>query len=580
MHNERRGLRPDLEARIADTIRVVACKQNQDLRITFANDYACSDRSKPTGSKVVHSASGSGLQEAYGHKMQHQSVSTTHKGPRLNRHYGNDGTFISPTIDSHIPTSYGSANRRPPITKSEFDYRNNRRSIHGIHSINKDQEQYNRDLMTQYEINRALFLANPPPSVLASRNRARTNDNKVNDNRRIDIQNNSFKQPILNGSRTDRSAVFRPPFDQQRDKFLSKSMKERTFHNSKPGYDSRGALSTNSRGFTRHPRGLSHNNFHRGQSSKQYWGHDDRFENHENTAGIRVQNSFRNGDSKTRQHSGDEYIDDLTPEDIAKYKLEINMDKQPRFVHHQHHHYNLQNNRYHSHHHSQLQQQKYQKNHSNAYDTQLYHSSRKEPIRSNNKIRGSYSNHTVNQYQMDEKGKPRNFTNGAKIPVNEMNISAANQVNTDEPIQSNDPTEDSQYFELDYTSGIFDIQSHERARSFLTLGIDDSELSQNDCYANISESSMHEMHRSYSLPSLRELEKNFQPHSFRDCTTPTINLNTDGIANLSTEINAVTTSVELNSENSTNVSSANVCSSDVTQKSININNESNDLAKM
>ncbi|CAH8587716.1 unnamed protein product [Schistosoma turkestanicum] len=564
MHNERRGLRPDLEARIADTIRVVACKQNQDLRITFANDYACSDRSKPTGSKVVHSASGSGLQEAYGHKMQHQSVSTTHKGPRLNRHYGNDGTFISPTIDSHIPTSYGSANRRPPITKSEFDYRNNRRSIHGIHSINKDQEQYNRDLMTQYEINRALFLANPPPSVLASRNRARTNDNKVNDNRRIDIQNNSFKQPILNGSRTDRSAVFRPPFDQQRDKFLSKSMKERTFHNSKPGYDSRGALSTNSRGFTRHPRGLSHNNFHRGQSSKQYWGHDDRFENHENTAGIRVQNSFRNGDSKTRQHSGDEYIDDLTPEDIAKYKLEINMD----------------NNRYHSHHHSQLQQQKYQKNHSNAYDTQLYHSSRKEPIRSNNKIRGSYSNHTVNQYQMDEKGKPRNFTNGAKIPVNEMNISAANQVNTDEPIQSNDPTEDSQYFELDYTSGIFDIQSHERARSFLTLGIDDSELSQNDCYANISESSMHEMHRSYSLPSLRELEKNFQPHSFRDCTTPTINLNTDGIANLSTEINAVTTSVELNSENSTNVSSANVCSSDVTQKSININNESNDLAKM
>ncbi|CAH8663848.1 unnamed protein product [Schistosoma curassoni] len=535
MHNERRNFRSNLDSNIADTIRVVACKQNQDLRITFANDYACSDRPRPTGNKVAYSASGSGLRETSGHKMHRQAVTSAHKGPQLNRNYGNDATFVATPLDSHAQVSYGSANRRPLINKSEFDYQNNRRSTHGMHSINKDQEQYNRDLMTQYEINRALFLANPPPSVLASRNRGRgNNSNKVNDSRRIDIQKHSLNQPVLNGSRMDRSTVFRSTLDQQRSVFPSKSIKERGFHNLDSEHDGREALSKNSRGLTRHSRVHFQNNFHRGQGLRQYWGHDDRFENHENTPGLRVQNSFHNGDSKIRHHSGDEYIDDLTPEDIAKYKLEINMD-----------------------------------NYSNAHYTQLYNSSRKEPVRSNNKIRGSYSSgYNTKQFQTDEKNKPRCSTNNDKIPVSGMNISEDNQVGTDEPIQTNDPTEDSPYFELDFASGIFDVQIHERARSFLTLGIDDSELSQSDCYTNISELHTHGMHRSHSLPSLRDLERNYQPHSFEDCTTPTISLNTEGVADLSTEVNAVTTSVEktnIKSDNNVNISSENVCGSDVAQ---------------
>ncbi|CAH8647947.1 unnamed protein product [Schistosoma intercalatum] len=453
----------------------------------------------------------------------------------------------------------------------EFDYQNNRRSTHGMHSINKDQEQYNRDLMTQYEINRALFLANPPPSVLASRNRGRgNNSNKVNDSRRIDIQKHSLNQPVLNGSRMDRSTVFRSTLDQQRSVFPSKSIKERGFYNLDSEHDGREALSKNSRGLTRHSRVHFQNNFHRGQGLRQYWGHDDRFENHENTPGLRVQNSFHNGDSKIRHHSGDEYIDDLTPEDIAKYKLEINMDKQPRSLHHHyqhrpnHHYYNPPNNRYYPRHHKQPQ-----KNYSNAHYTQLYNSSMKEPVRSNNKIRGSYSSgYNTKQYQTDEKNKPRCSTNNDKIPVSGMNISEDNQVGTDEPIQTNDPTEDSPYFELDFASGIFDVQIHERARSFLTLGIDDSEFSQSDCYTNISELHTHGMHRSHSLPSLRDLERNYQPHSFEDCTTPTISLNTEGVADLSTEVNAVTTSVEktnIKSDNNVNISSENVCGSDVAQ---------------
>ncbi|CAH8675605.1 hypothetical protein MS3_00004169 [Schistosoma haematobium] len=573
MHNERRSFRSNLDSNIADTIRVVACKQNQDLRITFANDYACSDRPRPTGSKVAYSASGSGLRETSGHKMHRQAVTSAHKGPQLNRNYGNDATFVATPLDSHTQVSYGSANRRPLINKSEFDYQNNRRSIHGMHSINKDQEQYNRDLMTQYEINRALFLANPPPSVLGSRNRGRgNNSNKVNDSRRIDIEKHSLNQPLLNGSRMDRSTVFRSTLDQQRSVFPSKSIKERGFYNLDSEHDGREALSKNSRGLTRHSRVHFQNNFHRGQGLRQYWGHDDRFENHENTPGLRVQNSFHNGDSKIRHHSGDEYIDDLTPEDIAKYKLEINMDKQPRSLHHHyqhqhrpnHHYYNPPNNRYYPPHHKQPQ-----KNYSNAHYTQLYNSSRKEPVRSNNKIRGSYSSgYNTKQYQTDEKNKPRCSTNNDKIPVSGMNISEDNQVGTDEPIQTNDPTGDSPYFELDFASGIFDVQIHERARSFLTLGIDDSELSQSDCYTNISELNTHGMHRSHSLPSLRDLERNYQPHSFEDCTTPTISLNTEGVVDLSTEVNAVTTSVEktnIKSDNNVNISSENVCGSDVAQ---------------
>ncbi|CAH8638599.1 unnamed protein product [Schistosoma mattheei] len=573
MHNERRSFRSNLDSNIADTIRVVACKQNQDLRITFANDYACSDRPRSTGSKVAYSASGSGLRETSGHKMHRQAVTSAHKGPQLNRNYGNDATFVATPLDSHTQVSYGSANRRPLINKSEFDYQNNRRSTHGMHSIHKDQEQYNRDLMTQYEINRALFLANPPPSVLASRNRGRgNNSNKVNDSRRIDIQKHSLNQPVLNGSRMDRSTVFRSTLDQQRTVFPSKSIKERGFYNLDCEHDGREAFSKNSRGLTRHSRVHFQNNFHRGQGLRQYWGHDDRFENHENTPGLRVQNSFHNGDSKIRHHSGDEYIDDLTPEDIAKYKLEINMDKQPRSLHHHyqhqhrpnHHYYNPPNNRYYSPHHKQPQ-----KNYSNAHYTQLYNSSRKEPVRSNNKIRGSYSSgYNTKQYQTDEKNKPRCSTNNDKIPVSGMNISEDSQVGTDEPIQTNDPTEDSPYFELDFASGIFDVQIHERARSFLTLGIDDSELSQSDCYTNISELNTHGMHRSHSLPSLRDLERNYQPHSFEDCTTPTISLNTEGVADLSAEVNAVTTSVEktnIKSDNNVNISSENVCGSDVAQ---------------
>ncbi|CAH8638613.1 unnamed protein product [Schistosoma mattheei] len=505
--------------------------------------------------------------------MHRQAVTSAHKGPQLNRNYGNDATFVATPLDSHTQVSYGSANRRPLINKSEFDYQNNRRSTHGMHSIHKDQEQYNRDLMTQYEINRALFLANPPPSVLASRNRGRgNNSNKVNDSRRIDIQKHSLNQPVLNGSRMDRSTVFRSTLDQQRTVFPSKSIKERGFYNLDCEHDGREAFSKNSRGLTRHSRVHFQNNFHRGQGLRQYWGHDDRFENHENTPGLRVQNSFHNGDSKIRHHSGDEYIDDLTPEDIAKYKLEINMDKQPRSLHHHyqhqhrpnHHYYNPPNNRYYSPHHKQPQ-----KNYSNAHYTQLYNSSRKEPVRSNNKIRGSYSSgYNTKQYQTDEKNKPRCSTNNDKIPVSGMNISEDSQVGTDEPIQTNDPTEDSPYFELDFASGIFDVQIHERARSFLTLGIDDSELSQSDCYTNISELNTHGMHRSHSLPSLRDLERNYQPHSFEDCTTPTISLNTEGVADLSAEVNAVTTSVEktnIKSDNNVNISSENVCGSDVAQ---------------
>ncbi|XP_018646590.1 conserved Schistosoma protein, unknown function [Schistosoma mansoni] len=450
-----------------------------------------------------------------------------------------------------------------------------------MHSMIKDQEQYNRDLMTQYEINRALFLANPPPSVLASRIRGRGNNNNIaNDSRRIDIQKNSLNQPILNGSRMDRSTVFRSTSDQQRSVFPSKSMKERGFYNLDSEHDSREVLSKNSRGLTRHSRVHFQNNFRRGQGSRQYWGHDDRFGIHENTPGIRVQNSFHNGDFKSRHHSGDEYIDDLTPEDIAKYKLEINMDKQPRSLNHHyqhqhrphHHYYNHPNNRYHPPHHKQPQ-----KNYSNAHYTQLYNSSRKEPVRPNNKIRDSYSSgYNTRQYQTNEENKTRCSTNNDKIPVSEMNISEDSQVGTDEPIQTNDPTEDSPYFELDFASGIFDVQIHERARSFLTLGIDDSELSQNDCYTNISELSTHGMHRSHSLPSLRDLERNYQLHSFEDCTTPTTSLNTGGIEDLSTKIKAATISVEttyIKSENNVNVSSASVCGSDVAQECNNMEDE-------
>ncbi|CAI2735459.1 unnamed protein product [Schistosoma spindalis] len=450
----------------------------------------------------------------------------------------------------------------------EFDYQNNRRSTHGMHSINKDQEQYNHDLMTQYEINRALFLANPPPSVLASRNRGcGNNSNKINDSRRIEIQKHSLNQPVINGSRMNRSSGFRSTLDQQRSVFSSKSMKERAFYNLDSEHDNREALSKSSRGLTRHSRVHFQSNFHRGQGSRQYWGHDDRFENRESTPGLRVQNSFHNGDSKIRHHSGDEYIDDLTPEDIAKYKLEINMDKQPRSLHHHYQHQhrpNHPNNRYYPPHFKQPQ-----KNYSHAHCTQIYNSSRKEPARSNNKIRGSYSGgNNTKQYQTDEKNRPRCSTNNDKISVSEMNISEDNQVNNDEPIQTNDATEDSPYFELDFVSGIFDVQIHERARSFLTLGIDDSELSQSDCYTNISELNTHGMHRSHSLPSLRDLERNYQPHSFEDCTTPTISLNTEGVADLSTKINAITTSVEttnIKSKNNVNISSANVCGSDTAQ---------------
>uniref|UniRef100_A0A5K4FEB0 GatA-binding transcription factor n=1 Tax=Schistosoma mansoni TaxID=6183 RepID=A0A5K4FEB0_SCHMA len=634
MHNERRSFRSNLDSNLSDTIRVVACKQNQDLQITFANDYACSDRPRPTGSKIAYSASGSGLRDTNAHKMQRQAVISAHKGPQHNRNYENDATFVATPMDSHTQVSYGHVNRRPSGNKSEFDYQNNRRPTHGMHSMIKDQEQYNRDLMTQYEINRALFLANPPPSVLASRIRGRGNNNNIaNDSRRIDIQKNSLNQPILNGSRMDRSTVFRSTSDQQRSVFPSKSMKERGFYNLDSEHDSREVLSKNSRGLTRHSRVHFQNNFRRGQGSRQYWGHDDRFGIHENTPGIRVQNSFHNGDFKSRHHSGDEYIDDLTPEDIAKYKLEINMDnfivdrpilpdpilsvplskwqsddlllgsdsskkfdkltkffncrsftnefqKQPRSLNHHyqhqhrphHHYYNHPNNRYHPPHHKQPQ-----KNYSNAHYTQLYNSSRKEPVRPNNKIRDSYSSgYNTRQYQTNEENKTRCSTNNDKIPVSEMNISEDSQVGTDEPIQTNDPTEDSPYFELDFASGIFDVQIHERARSFLTLGIDDSELSQNDCYTNISELSTHGMHRSHSLPSLRDLERNYQLHSFEDCTTPTTSLNTGGIEDLSTKIKAATISVEttyIKSENNVNVSSASVCGSDVAQECNNMEDE-------
>ncbi|KAK4474881.1 hypothetical protein MN116_001993 [Schistosoma mekongi] len=572
MHNERRNFRPELEA---GTIRVVACKQNRDLRITFANDYACSERQRPTGSKVTYSMQGLGLRETNGHKMQRQPV-ISHKGSRFNKQYRDDSSLISRSVDSHTLFSFGSTSRRPVFTESAFDYQNNHHSsASGIHSINKDRDQYNRDLMTQYEINRALFLANPPPSVLASRNRAR--GNKLNDSRRVDVKNNSPKQPILNSSHTDHSAGFRPILGQQRGTFSSKSMKERTFHNLESRHDNGDGFSTNFRGFMRHSRVRLQNNFHRGRGSKQFWCHDDRFDNCGNGSGIHFQNSFRNeGDSKTRQYSGDEYIDDLTPEDIAKYKLEINMDKQQRYTHNQQqsYHYYNHNNRYHPHHNNQNQYQN-QKNQFNSNYTSLYYSSRKELSRPNNRIRNAHNNQSAKQYQTDERNKPKNLAN-SNTQMSEVNNDTEKQVINDELTQTNDFTEDSTYFEQDITGGIFDIQSHDRARSFLTLGIDDSEFSQNDCYVHTSELNMQGMYRCHSLPSLRNLEKNYQLNSFEDCTTPTINLNTDRISDLSKQPSSIaTTSTEpgrIKSEDNVNISSTNVFESN-SEQFINMNEE-------
>ncbi|TNN16957.1 putative GatA-binding transcription factor isoform 2 [Schistosoma japonicum] len=571
MHNERRNFRPELEA---GTIRVVACKQNRDLRITFANDYACSERQRPTGSKATYSTPGLGLRETNGHKMQRQPV-ISHKGARLNKQYRDDSSLVSRSMDSHTLFSFGSTSRRPAFTESEFDYQNNcHSSAFGIHSINKDRDQYNRDLMTQYEINRALFLANPPPSVLASRNRARGN-NKLNDSRRVDVKNSSSKQPVLNSLHTDHSAGFRPILGQHRGTFSSKSMKEPTFHNLESGHDNGDGFSTNSRGFMRHSRVRTQNNFHRGRGSKQFWCHDDRFDNCGNSSGIHVQNFFRNGgDSKTRQYSGDEYIDDLTPEDIAKYKLEINMDKPQRYTHNQQqsYHYYNHNNRYHPHHNNQYQNQK---NQSNSNYTSLYYSSRKELTRPNNRIRNAHNNHNAKQYQTDERNKPNNLTN-SNAQRNEVNNDIDKQVINDELIQSNEFSEDSTDFEQDITGRIFDIQSHDRARSFLTLGIDDSEFSQNDCYVHASELSMQGIYRCHSLPSLRNLEKTYQLHSFEDCTTPTTNLNTDRISDLSKQTSSITTTStepgRIQSEDNVNISSTNVFESN-SKQFINMNEE-------
>ncbi|TNN16961.1 putative GatA-binding transcription factor isoform 6 [Schistosoma japonicum] len=455
MHNERRNFRPELEA---GTIRVVACKQNRDLRITFANDYACSERQRPTGSKATYSTPGLGLRETNGHKMQRQPV-ISHKGARLNKQYRDDSSLVSRSMDSHTLFSFGSTSRRPAFTES--------------------------------------------------------------------------------------------------------------------GHDNGDGFSTNSRGFMRHSRVRTQNNFHRGRGSKQFWCHDDRFDNCGNSSGIHVQNFFRNGgDSKTRQYSGDEYIDDLTPEDIAKYKLEINMDKPQRYTHNQQqsYHYYNHNNRYHPHHNNQYQNQK---NQSNSNYTSLYYSSRKELTRPNNRIRNAHNNHNAKQYQTDERNKPNNLTN-SNAQRNEVNNDIDKQVINDELIQSNEFSEDSTDFEQDITGRIFDIQSHDRARSFLTLGIDDSEFSQNDCYVHASELSMQGIYRCHSLPSLRNLEKTYQLHSFEDCTTPTTNLNTDRISDLSKQTSSITTTStepgRIQSEDNVNISSTNVFESN-SKQFINMNEE-------
>ncbi|CAH8873333.1 unnamed protein product [Trichobilharzia szidati] len=339
MHHDRRHLRPDSEASIADTIRVVSCKQNRDLRITFANDYACSDRKKWTGCKAACSTPVPASREANSHRMYHQSGNAVHRGDRLIRNHVNDGFLIS--SDSHTPANCASANRYLPVTQSETNHHNNRHPMHASHTTAAQQEQYKRDLMTQYEIKRALFLANPPPSVLASRNR----EKKQNDNRRLDTKSHPMKQTPLNGSRVDRSVIGRMNLDHQRmeNSFRgasSRSAREIGLHGLDFECDIGGRFSNNSRGNVRPSRGHFQNNFHRGRGSKPYWCHDDRFGKFENGGGFRGQNSFRNGDPKTRQHSGDEYIDDLTPEEIAKYKLEINMD---------HHRHQIQRNQSNAH---------------------------------------------------------------------------------------------------------------------------------------------------------------------------------------------------------------------------------------
>ncbi|CAH8668316.1 unnamed protein product [Heterobilharzia americana] len=609
MHNGRRNFRPDPEATMADTIRVVACKQNQDLQITFANDYACSDRPRSGGSKMAYSTSGPTLREPNCHRKQHQSVNVVHRGARPNKNYGNDGFSMSHTIDSHIPNSYGSASKRLLNTKSDLDHQSSRHSAHGMHFTHYQQDQYNRDLMTQYEIDRALFLANPPPSVLASRNR----ENRLNDNRRVDVKNPSIKQTVYNGSRADHAVVNRTPLDHQRmdssfrRSFLSKSTKERTPYNLEYENDGSERFSNSYRGFMRPFRSQFQNGFHRGRGSRQHWGHDDRFENYHHNIGVRGQNSPHNGDTKTRQYSGDEYIDDLTPEDIAKYKLEINMDnfivdrpilsdpilsvplskwqsddllllfsasskvssnrhrfidefqKQQHCAHNQQYHHHYHNNR------NQYRNQN-QRNHPNFHHTPLQ-SSRREPIRSNQRIHGSNSssyNHSNYKASKQHLAKQKNHSGNLKMSkensTDDNNNSSENQVN-DDFSRCDEAIENSTYYEQDINCGVFDINCHERARSFLTLGIYDNEISQNDGYTySTSEISMHGLYRCHSLPSLRNSEKNYQPLSFEDCTTPTTSVNANGVTHLSTkmsQINVIEETPDVKFENSDSLSADN-----------------------
>ncbi|KAH8868336.1 GatA-binding transcription factor [Schistosoma japonicum] len=248
--------------------------------------------------------------------------------------------------------------------------------------------------------------------------------------------------------------------------------------------------------------------------------------------------------------------------------------KPQRYTHNQQqsYHYYNHNNRYHPHHNNQYQNQK---NQSNSNYTSLYYSSRKELTRPNNRIRNAHNNHNAKQYQTDERNKPNNLTN-SNAQRNEVNNDIDKQVINDELIQSNEFSEDSTDFEQDITGRIFDIQSHDRARSFLTLGIDDSEFSQNDCYVHASELSMQGIYRCHSLPSLRNLEKTYQLHSFEDCTTPTTNLNTDRISDLSKQTSSITTTStepgRIQSEDNVNISSTNVFESN-SKQFINMNEE-------
>nr|CAH8873928.1 unnamed protein product [Trichobilharzia regenti] len=553
MHNDRRHLKPDSEASIADTIRVVSCKQNRDLRITFANDFACSDRQKWPGCKAVCSTPGPASREANSHRIYHQSGNAVHRSGRPSRNHVNNGFLIS--SDSHTPFRCASANRHLPVTQSAVHH-NNRHPMHASHTTAAQQEQYKRDLMTQYEIQRALFLANPPPSVLASRNR----EKKLNDNRRLDMKSHPVKQTPLNGPRVDRSVIGRMNLDHQRveNSFRGalslKSAREIGLH------EVGGRFSYNFRGYGRPSRGHFQNNFHRGRGSKPYWCHDDRFEKLENGGGSRGQNSSRNGEHNTRQHSGDEYIDDLTPEEIAKYKLEINMDNfivdrpilpdpilsvplskwqsddllllfsssstksssnRHRFINQfqkqqrqQHHHQNYTNNNQQHHRHQT------QRNQSNAHSTP----SRKEVVtRPNQRTRSSNvpnipNNHNVsNENQVSSETPANSETNNDKS-VGEINSHGENQVNDDKVVGQHEKSAESAFYEQDIGCEFFDIHSHDRARSFLTLGIYDSELSQNDGYTHsIYEQTVDRLDRFHSLPSLRNIEKSDQPLLLEDC---------------------------------------------------------------